>query len=90
MEVKTMTVTRLKTKNQITIPQSLVKRLHLKKGELFAIDIEDNYLRLMPVEIAPKYSAKDLKKIDRIVKKEKGKAKSLKSGKEFGEYITKI
>ncbi len=85
-----MTVTRLKTKNQITIPQSLVKRLNLKKGELFAIDIESNYLKLVPVEITPKYSAKDLKKIDRIVKKEKDKAKSVKSGKEFEDYISKI
>jgi len=85
-----MAVTRLKTKNQITIPQSLVKRLNLKKGELFAIDIENNYLRLMPVEIVPKYSAKDLKKINRIVKKEKGKSKFVKSGKEFKDYISSI
>lgn len=85
-----MTVTRLKAKNQITLPQRLVKRLNLKKGELFAIDIESNYLKLTPVEVTPKYSAKDLKKIDRIVKKEKSKAKSLKSGKEFEKYITSI
>lgn len=35
-----MTITKLKAKNQLTIPSAIVKRLHLKIDELFAVDIE--------------------------------------------------
>ena len=85
-----MTITRLKTKNQITLPKAIVKRLKLKKDELFQIDVEGNYLKLTPVEMMPKYSAKDLKAIDKIVKKEKRRAKSLKGSSELAAYIEKI
>lgn len=56
--MENIVVTRLKTKNQITLPQNMVKRLGLKKGEIFRIDIEGNYLKLTPVEVTPKYNAK--------------------------------
>jgi bifunctional DNA-binding transcriptional regulator/antitoxin component of YhaV-PrlF toxin-antitoxin module len=85
-----MTITRLKTKNQITLPKAIVKRLKLKKDELFQIDVEGNYLKLTPVEMTPKYSAKDLKTIDKIVKKEKRKARLLKDSSELAAYIEKI
>ena len=45
-----MTITKLKAKNQITLPSAIVKRLRLKQEELFAVDIEDNYIKLIPVE----------------------------------------
>lgn len=85
-----MTITRLKTKNQITLPQEIVKRLNLKEDELFRVDIEGNYLKLTPVEITPKYTARDLKVIDKIIKKEKRKAKLLKSGSELAAYVKNI
>ena len=85
-----MTITKLKAKNQLTIPNEIVKRLHLKMNELFAVDVENNYIRLMPVEIEPRYSAEELSAIDRIVAQEKGKAKVLRPGKEFSGYIKKM
>lgn len=85
-----MTITKLKAKNQITLPSAIVKRLHLKPEELFAVDIEGNYIKLIPVEVEPRYTAEELKAIDRIVGKEKGKAKSYKAGKEFSPYIKKL
>lgn len=85
-----MTITKLKAKNQITLPSAIVKRLHLKPEELFAVDIEDNYIKLIPVEVEPRYTAEEIKAIRRIVEKEKGKAKSFKAGKEFSAYIKKL
>ncbi|MDD5567599.1 MAG: AbrB/MazE/SpoVT family DNA-binding domain-containing protein [Candidatus Omnitrophica bacterium] len=86
-----MTITKLKAKNQITLPSAIVKRLRLKPEELFTVDIEANYIKLMPVEVAPRrYAAEELKAIDRIVQKEKGKAKVFKAGKEFSEYVKKL
>jgi len=85
-----MTITKLKAKNQLTIPSTIVKRLHLKMDELFAVDIEDNYIKLIPVKVEPRYTAEELKAIDHIVESEKGRAKVLKPGKEFSRYIKKI
>lgn len=85
-----MTITKLKAKNQLTIPSEIVKRLHLKQDELFVVEIEDNYIKLIPVEVKPRYTAEELKAIDRVVKKEKGKAKVIRPGKEFSQYIGKL
>jgi len=85
-----MTITKLKAKNQITIPSVIVKRLHLKLDELFAVDVEGNFIKLIPVKVEPRYTAQELKAIDHIVESEKGRAKVLKPGKEFSRYIKKI
>lgn len=85
-----MTITKLKAKNQLTIPSVIVKRLHLKADELFAVDIVGNYIKLTPVQVEPRYSDKELQAIDSIVEKEKSKAKALKPGEEFSRYIKKI
>jgi antitoxin component of MazEF toxin-antitoxin module len=85
-----MTITKLKAKNQITLPNAIVRRLHLRPQELFAVDIEDNYIKLIPVEVEPRYTAAELKAIDRLVEKEKPKGKVFKAGKEFSTYIKKL
>ena len=85
-----MTITKLKAKNQLTIPSAIVKRLHLKIDELFAVGIEGNYIKLIPVKVQPRYTAEELKAIDQIVKNELGKATAVKPGEEFSRYIKKI
>jgi len=85
-----MTITKLKAKNQLTIPSAIVKRMHLKMDELFAVGIEGNYITLTPVKVEPRYTAEELKAIDHIVENEKGKAKVVRPGKEFSHYIKKI
>lgn len=85
-----MTITKLKAKNQVTIPKEIAKRLNLKIDELFSVEVEKNYIKLIPVEIEPRYTDEELNAIDRIVEKEKGKAKLIRPGKEFSRYIRKI
>jgi len=85
-----MTITTLKAKNQLTIPAEIVKRMHLKPHELFAVDVVDNFIKLTPVEVNPRYTTEELKAIDTIVASEKTKGKSFKPGKAFTGYIKKI
>ncbi len=85
-----MTITKLKAKNQLTIPNAIVKRLHLKMDELFAVDVEDNYIKLIPVKVQPRYTSDELKAIDLIVEKEKKRGKVFKSEKQFSGYIKKL
>ena len=85
-----MTLTKLKQKNQVTIPQAIVKRLHLKEQELFMVDVERNYIKLIPVKIEPRYRSQELKALDLLVEKTKGKAKIFNAGDDFSGYIKKI
>lgn len=85
-----MTLAKLKAKNQLTLPSAIVKRLHLRPDELFAVDVEGNFIKLIPVKVEPRYTLKEMKAIDHIVEKEKGRAKRLKPGKGFSQYIKKI
>jgi len=88
--MREMTITKLKAKNQLTIPNSIVKRLQLKPNELFAVDIAENFIKLIPVKVEPKYTAKELMAIDKIVMQEKTKGKVARAGKDFLNYIKKI
>jgi len=85
-----MNIVKLKTKNQVTIPQDLVKRMHLKANALFKVDIEGNYIKLLPVDIEPLYTKEECASMDNICVCEKPQAKVLKSGKEFSKYIKDI
>ena len=85
-----MTITRLKAKNQLTIPNSVMKRLGLKPHELFAVDVEKGCIKLVPVTVEPRYTPEELEALDRIVEREKPHAKVFKPGKEFSNYLKKI
>lgn len=85
-----MVLTKLKAKNQLTIPKEIVNRLSLKPNGFFQVDIEHNYIKLIPVDIEPRYTKEELDAIDRIVQREKGGAKVIRPGKEFSRYIHKI
>ena len=85
-----MTLTKLKTKNQLTIPIEIIKKLRLKTNELFRVDVESNYIKLTPVDIEPRYSEEEIRALDGLVEKQKGKGKEFKAGKEFSGYIRQI
>ena len=85
-----MMITKLKAKNQLTIPSAIVRRLRLKPQELFAIGVEDNFIKLIPVKMEPRYTSEELRAVDNIVSKEKGRANVLSPGKDFSGYIKKI
>lgn len=85
-----MIITKMKAKNQVTIPKEIVRRLRLRNNELFQVDVESSYIRLTPVDVEPRYTAEELDKIDYIVEKEKHAGKTVKPGKEFLDEIRNI
>lgn len=85
-----MILTKLKAKNQITLPKEIARRLNFKKNDLFRVETEDNYIKLIPVDIEPRYSPGELETIDKIVEQEKGKSKEFKTGKKFAKYIATL
>ena len=72
-----MILTKLKAKNQLTLPQAVVERLHLHPNEFFQLDIKHNCIMLIPVTIEPRYTAEELDKLDALIAREKGKEKRL-------------
>ncbi|MCD6134323.1 MAG: AbrB/MazE/SpoVT family DNA-binding domain-containing protein [Candidatus Omnitrophica bacterium] len=85
-----MIIARLKEKNQVTLPKKIVERLNLKKDEFFEVRVGKNYIILIPVELKPKYIPQELEKINKLITKEKKKAKTIKAGKKFLSYINNI
>ncbi|MBF0478388.1 MAG: hypothetical protein HQL26_02795 [Candidatus Omnitrophica bacterium] len=85
-----MTITKLKAKNQLTIPTSVIKRMGLKPHELFTIDVEKGYIKLTPVTVEPRYAPDELQAIDVLVEEQKSKGKKFKAGKEFADYLKHI
>ena len=85
-----MTITKLKAKNQLTIPASIVNRMGLKIHEMFSVEAGNGYIKLTPVEVEPKYTVEELETIDHIVVKEKLQCKKFKPGKDFSVYLKKI
>jgi len=47
-------------------------------------------IKLIPVEVEPRYTAEELKAIDAIVASEKANGKQFKPGKDFAGYLKKI
>jgi len=85
-----MIITRLKTKNQVTLPKVIVDQLALRLNELLQVSVERNCIMLVPVEVTPKYSPEELHSAEKIVLREKSRAKTVKAGKEFSKYIRTI
>jgi AbrB family looped-hinge helix DNA binding protein len=85
-----MAITKLKAKNQLTIPKSITEKFDIREGCLFSVEAQDNFIKLMPVEIEPRWTPEELKTLDRIVEKEKGNGIKVKLGKEFSDFVDGI
>lgn len=85
-----MILAKLKPRNQLTLPKEIVARLNLKADDFFQLNVENDYIKLTPVDIEPRYAPEELEAIDRLVEKEKGMAKTIKIGEEFSKYIQRI
>ena len=85
-----MTITRLKAKNQLTLPTAIIKRMGLKPDELFSVDVEGNKITFTPVDLEPRYTKEEIKAIDRIVEKEKTQAKVIRSVEEWSAYLKEL
>ncbi len=85
-----MLLRRIKSKNQLTIPHELMKKLELTQNDIVEFSLEADFIKITPVQVEPRYTPDELKAIDEIVKKEKSEGRKLKAGKEFEDYVGKI
>lgn len=85
-----MNIVRLKAKNQVTIPGEVVRQLRLRPNELLSVEAGDECIRLVPVEVIPRYTGAELAAVDRIVVKEHGRARRLKPGRQLADYVDSI
>ena len=85
-----MLLRRIKSKNQLTIPNELMKKLDLTQNDIVEFSLEENFIKVTPVQVESRYTPEELKAMDDIVEKEKKAGKRLKAGKKFEEYIRKI
>ncbi len=67
-----------------------MKKLDLTQNDIVEFSLEDDYIKVTPVQVEPRYTPDELKAIDDIVEKEKKAGKKFKAGKRFEEYIRKI
>lgn len=44
----------LKDKSQVTIPKSVVRKLGLKRGDMFDVVVDDGVVMMVPVVVYPK------------------------------------
>ena len=72
-----MTIT-MTTKNQITLPKRIVDALHLRKGSLFDVKVNNHHIELVPLETQERqFTDEEYEKLERLYQKEKGSAKKI-------------
>jgi AbrB family looped-hinge helix DNA binding protein len=89
-EATPMILSKIKLKNQITIPAEIVKLLGLKQNDLVSFEMKKGQIILIPVQVEPKYTPEELAAIDQIVAREKDKGKAYKAGREFQKAIDEL
>lgn len=85
-----MLLTKLKAKNQLTLPKAVVTQLNLHPNEFFQVDVMTGWIKLIPVSIEPRYTQEELDAVDRIVDREKHRAKAIGAKKDFIKYLKKF
>ena len=82
-----MTIT-MTSKNQVTLPKSIVETFGFDKGSTFDVRVNRNHIELVPVTVEIKeltFTKKELAKLKQLTQKERGQAK--KVTKKFIEDI---
>lgn len=55
-----MMLAELKDKSQVTIPKAVVRKLGLKRGDMFDVVVHDGVVMMVPVVVYPKAKAEEL------------------------------
>lgn len=76
-----MNIIRVNQRNQVNIPKEIADHVNFGPDRYVQVVAEGNVIRLIPVTAEPLYSKEALECLDRLVKREKNKAKEI-SGEE--------
>jgi len=85
-----MQILKFQNKGQVTLPQQIVDRFHLQKGDVLKCETKASHIVLTPVDLEERYTEDDLRAIDRVIEDGKGKGTSLNSDKDIDSYIKKM
>lgn len=86
-----MTLTlRINARNDLHLPAKALKALNLGEDRIVKAEIRDNEILLVPVDLEPRYSKKELEAWDRLHEDEKKKGFiPLRSDKDIDNLIKK-
>lgn len=90
-----METARLNQNGQVSIPASIRKTLHLKKGDQLGFEVEGNALRVSPIVAIPKdqvwfYTSTVQSKIKKAKKEiDKGKGRSFSTADDLIKWLKK-
>ena len=64
---------KVNARNDLHLPQEILKKLNLGKERIVKGEIEGNALVITPVDLEPRYSQEELEAVDRLHEDEKKK-----------------
>lgn len=72
---------------QITIPKEYLKKLGIKKGDYFDVKLKNEIIVLQPVTVEPKFTERELDKIERLFLSSDNQGEIFNSGSEAMESL---
>lgn len=78
-----MPILKMTGRNDVHLPAKLVRSLNLGEEKFFFAVVKGSSIILTPVDIEPRYSKEALDGLERLVKKEKGRATQIRSRKDI-------
>ena len=84
-----MTLTlKINARNDLHLPAELLKHLNLGEERILKAEVKGNVVILIPVDLAPRYSAEELEGLDRLHEDEKKKGWTyLKTGGDIDRLL---
>ena len=85
-------IIKLSSKHQITIPKSIAEAFHLRKGDVFEVEVQGNKIVMIPKEmiLEDKFPQADLKNAEKALSKGiPDEEVSFKSGAEMTKFLKK-
>ena len=82
-----MILSKIKYKNQVTIPAQIAKLLGLKQNDAVSFAVKNGQIVIIPLHIESRYTPEEIKAIDKVVAQEKKRAKIYKAGDDFEKAV---
>ena len=85
-----MILSKVLSKNQLTLPKEVVKALHIQKGALLKCQVENQKIILTPVIVEEPFTEEEFKKLEKLYKDPKNKGKTFHSAAEAIRYLNRL
>ena len=85
-----MILSKVLSKNQITLPSEAVRKLHISKGDILKCEVHGKSISFIPVIVEEPYSEEELKKFDELYNRPTNKGKSYHSKSEAVGHLRRL